>query len=239
MADLTHKVINGDCLEQLKLLPDNSIDCVFADPPFGINEDSFDKHYNRDSSFVGKTYTPAPQDYKVFSKSWISQCERVLKPGGAMWIVSGWSKLSDILQSSTLHLQNHIIWKYNFGVYTKKKFVSSHYHLLYYIKSPTKNATFNNYITDTTQSYHDREDVWVINKEYKRQQQKTQNSLPIALVQKALRYTTKPGDVVLDPFTGSGTTLLAAKQLNRNAIGIEISKEYCELIEKRLTEKSI
>ena len=151
-----------------------------------------------------------------------------------MWIVSGWSKLGDILNASTLHLQNHIIWKYNFGVYTKKKFVSSHYHMLYYIKPPVKKATFDNFIIDTTESYHDREDVWVINKEYKRQQMKTQNSLPVSLVVKALRYTTQEGDTVLDPFAGSGTTLLAAKQLNRSSIGIVMSKTYCELIESRL-----
>ena len=225
------KLINGDCLTELKKMADNSIDCVVADPPFGIGEGSFEQHYNPRNHVVDG-YTEAPTDYGQFSKQWIEQCERILKPGGAMWIISGWSNLHHILSGCTLPMRNHLIWQFNFGVYTKRKFVSSHYHCLYYTKG--KPTTFNNDIADTKQSYHDRQDVWFIPKKYKKGEPKTQNSLPVALVDKMLRYTTKEGDIVLDPFAGSGTTLVAAKQLGRNAVGIEISKSYCDLIKERL-----
>lgn len=230
-------IIQGDCLDWFSKQQDNEpVDCIFADPPFGIGEGKFEQHYNPRKHIVDG-YTEAPNDYATFSKQWISEAERILKPGGALWIVSGWTNLHHILNACSLPLRNHIIWQFSFGVHTKKKFVSSHYHLLYYIKPPIKDAVFNIQFADTKESYHDRQDVWFISKKYKTGEAKTQNSLPVALVEKCLRYTTKVGDVVVDPFAGSGTTLLAAKQLDRNAIGIEISDKYCDLIKQRLAEQ--
>lgn len=237
-------IINDDCLNALKDIPDNSIDLVFTDPPFGINEGSFQQsvHSARDGSFVIDDYNEAPQDYATFSRQWISQLPHVMKPGASGYIVSGWSQLRHIenaLAETDLLPINHIIWQYNFGVHTRNKFVSSHYHILMFQKKGQR--TFHRFAEsdDTKESYHHRQDVWFIKKEYKPQQPKTANSLPVALPTKAIKYSSNEGDTVLDPFCGSGTTLLAAQQLNRKYIGIELSKEYCELAEKRIQKEQV
>ena len=141
---------NEDCIEGCKKhIDDNSVDLIITDPPYGINGDQLHKHYNRKEEYVIDGYVEIPlEDYQEFSKNWIIQAERILKPGGSLYIVSGYTNLFHILQAlreTKLIELNHIIWKYNFGVYTKKKFVSSHYHILYYVKLG-KPHTFNTYI---------------------------------------------------------------------------------------------
>ena len=232
-------IIHGDCLTELQQLPADSIDCVFTDPPFGIGEGSFQQsfHSARDESYVVDDYIEAPDDYALFSQRWIEQLPRIMKPGASGFIVSGWSQLRHIenaLATTELIPINHIIWQYNFGVHTRNKFVSSHYHILFFQKKGKR--TFHRFVEsdNTKESYHHRQDVWFIKKEYKPKQLKTSNSLPIQLVKKALMYTTNENDVVLDCFAGSGTTLVAAKQMNRKFIGIEKSAQYVQMIKDRL-----
>ncbi len=146
-----------------------------------------------------------------------------------MYIVSGWTNLKDILNAIDevkFHLLNHIIWKYQFGVYTKKKFVTSHYHILYCIKNPKK-YTFNK-----IEKYP--EDVWVINRDYQPNKIKTPTRLPEKLVEKMILYSSNEGDIILDPFAGSGTVGICAKRLNRNFICFEIVNEYVEIAKHRL-----
>ncbi|HQB61683.1 MAG TPA: site-specific DNA-methyltransferase, partial [Spirochaetota bacterium] len=165
---------NCDCIEGAKkYLPDNSIDLIITDPPYGIDGNKLDKHYNRNENNVIEGYVEIPKsEYADFTEKWIGQAERVLKPGGSIYIVSGYTNLRHILNSlanTKLIEKNHIIWKYNFGVYTSKKFISSHYHILYYVK-PGEKPTFNTFAfySDSEKSanggslnYQDREDVWI------------------------------------------------------------------------------
>jgi len=148
----------------------------------------------------------------------------------------GHSNLRHVLNAAyalKLHEINHIIWKYNFGVYTKKKYVTSHYHILYYSKSIKSKNIFNTYCrfgsqekTSTGKSllYQDLEDVFIINKEYDPKIPKNQNKLPNELVRKMILYSSNAGDMVCDFFMGNFTTAYNAIKLGRKIVGYEINK---------------
>ncbi len=235
------KFYNEDCIEGCKThIKDNSIDLIITDPPYGINGDKLHKHYNRKENFVLDGYIEIPaKQYADFSIKWISEAERVLRPGGSLYVVSGYTNLIDILNAlkqTKLIEVNHIIWKYNFGVYTKKKYISSHYHILYYTK-PGGKVTFNTHCrygadekNDKNRSlnYSDREDVWVINREYKPGKIKNKNELPSQLLIKLIQYSSNKNDLVCDLFLGSFSTAKIAIGLNRSAIGFELSKTAFE-----------
>jgi len=228
---------NEDCIEGAKKhLADNSVDLIVCDPPYGIDGSKLDKHYNRNEDFVLDGYIDVPADeYERFSLDWIKQAERVLRPGGSVYIVSGYTNLRHILNAiskTTLKEINHIIWKYNFGVYTKNKFVSSHYHILYCVKPKGRvvfntNSRFSDCEKDEngrSLNYQDREDVWMINREYKPNQIKNKNELPTQLLTKIIQYSSNENDLVCDFFLGSFSTAKVALGLNRNACGFEKSK---------------
>ncbi|TAG06856.1 MAG: site-specific DNA-methyltransferase [Cytophagia bacterium] len=225
---------NIDCREGAKkYLQDNSVDLIITDPPYGIDGDLLHKHYNRDESQVLDGYIEVPLiEYADFSVEWIKEAERVLKFGGSLYIISGYTNLIHILnalEKTELKLVNHIIWKYNFGVYTKKKYISSHYHILFYQKKGG-NPTFNTFARfgdsqkdeqNKSLNYQDREDVWLINKEYKPNQIKNKNELPTQLLTKIIQYSSNENDLVCDFFLGSFSTAKVALALNRNAVGFE------------------
>ena len=227
---------NGDCISgAARYIPDNSVDLIICDPPYGINGDTLHKHYNRDERFVVNGYVEIPQEeYGSFSRKWISEAERVLRPGGSIYIVSGYTNLChilDALRTTRLTEVNHIIWKYSFGVFTRRKFISSHYHILFYEK-PGGRRTFNpesRYGLDEKNSdgrslnNADREDVWQINREYKPGVAKNKNELPAELLTKMIQYSSNEGDLVCDFFLGGFSTAKTAIGLNRRAAGFEIA----------------
>jgi site-specific DNA-methyltransferase (adenine-specific) len=227
---------NCDCIDGArKYLGDNSVDLIITDPPYGIAGDQLHKHYNRNETKVLDGYIDVPHgEYPEFTREWIKEAERVLKPGGSLYIVSGYTQLRHILNAladTGLEEVNHIIWKYNFGVHTSLKYISSHYHILYYVK-PGARPTFNTYAfySDTEKNdiggsanYKDREDVWVIHREYKHGGNKNKNQLPKALLTKMILYSSNPDDLVCDFFLGSFSTAKIAIGLGRNACGFEKS----------------
>lgn len=234
---MDHRFYNEDCISGArKHLPDNSVDLIICDPPYGIGGDTLHKHYNRDEKFVLGGYIEVPSaEYPEFSNQWIQEAERVLKPGGSIYVISGYTNLIHILNAlhnTQLKEINHIIWRYNFGVYTRTKYISSHYHILFYKKGDAKH-TFNTFsrFADSEKSefggsanYRDREDVWIINREYKPGAVKNKNELPTELLVKMIQYSSNEGDVVCDFFLGSFSTAKVAKGLNRRAVGFEMSK---------------
>lgn len=227
---------NCNCISGAReYIGNESVDLIITDPPYGIEGDTLHKHYNRDEDFVIEGYVEIPtKEYGDFSIQWIKEAERILKPGGSIYIVSGYSNLIHILnalKNTSLKEINHIIWKYNFGVYTSRKFVSSHYHILYYEK-PGKSRKFNlecrfgtneKNAENGSLNYQDREDVWIINREYKPGQIKNKNELPLALLSKMIQYSSNEGDLICDLFLGGFSTAKVAIGLNRKAIGFEIS----------------
>lgn len=227
--------INADCVQGAQQLSAGSIDLIVTDPPYGIQGDRLHRHYNRDERFVAGDYIEVEAaEYAAFSRAWITEAARVLRPGGQIFIVSGYTNLYDVLHAlrgTNLEEINHIIWKYNFGVYTSTKFVSSHYHLLYYAK-PGGKRTFNlqsRFALDEeapdggSLNYRDREDVWIINREYKPGKPKNKNELPLELLKKIVAYASNEGDLVADFFMGGGSTAVAALGMNRRFIGFERS----------------
>ena len=223
------KVYCEDSVIGMQSLESNSIDLVFTDPPYGIKGNLLNAHYNRDESTVIEGYQEvALEEYAEFSRNWISEASRVLRPGGTFYCVSGYTNLHHVLNAlhaTKLQEVNHLIAEYTFGVYTKNKWVSSHYHLLCWEK-PGKKRTFNRdaYYSDTRQSYQDRLSVQKIKREYNKQKIKNKNQLPVAFVERYIRYSSHEGDWVLDPFSGSFSTAKAALQNNRKFIGYEKNK---------------
>ena len=227
---------NGDCISgAARYIPDCSVDLIITDPPYGICGDTLHKHYNRNEEFVVDGYVEIPEEeYGKFSQLWIREAERILKPGGSIYIISGYTNLYHILaalKTTGLTEVNHIVWKYSFGVFTRRKFVSSHYHILFYEK-PGGTRTFNlesRYGLDEKNgdggslNNIDREDVWLINREYKPGMVKNKNELPTELLIKLIQYSSNEGDLVCDLFLGGFSTVIAAIGLNRRATGFEIS----------------
>lgn len=232
-----NRYFNQDCIQGARQnIEDESVDLIITDPPYGIDGDKLHRHYNRDEDYIVDGYVEIPADeYADFSHKWIKQAERILKPGGSIYIVSGYTNLYhilDALRATDLEEINHIIWKYNFGVYTQKKYISSHYHILFYQK-PGTDRTFNLYSRyghnerdsdGGSLNYQDREDVWIINREYKPGRKKNKNELPKALLTKILQYSSNPGDLVCDLFMGGFSTAEAAIGLKRKFVGFEVSE---------------
>ena len=154
----------------------------------------------------------------------------MLKNDGSAWIFSGWSNLSSILNAishTDLNLINHIIWKYQFGLITRKKFVSSHYHILFLSKS-------KNYFFNKIENYP--LDVWEINRTYSPNELKNGTKLPHSLVMKCIDYSPRPGDLILDPFMGNGTTAVAAKSSFRHYVGFELNKTMKNIINNNINQ---
>ncbi len=226
-------IYNADTILDLKTyVSPESIDLIITDPPYGINFKKKKANYNRNDEHVLDGYQDIPSAvYEEFSNIWIQDAYDVLKPNGAMYVFSGWNNLSHVLNAlnnAKFTTVNHLIWKYAFGVYTSRKYVTSHYHCLYVVKNPKK-YTFNNID-------HYQEDVILINREYKRGQKKIPTQLPPKLIEKLMLNSSNEGDIILDQFLGSGTTAYVAKQYKRNYIGMEIVEEYCDFARERVWE---
>lgn len=229
-------VYNMECVEGSKEhLLDKSVDLMICDPPFGIGESKFDKHYNRDEDNVTDGYVEAPADYYGFSQQWISEAVRVLKDDGSMYIISGWSNsdiIGRVLRELGLTVVNKIIWHFNFGVNTTKKFVTSHYEIFYVIKNNKSKPIFNTNCRFGNQEkvdgkslrYQDMQSVWEINKENQPGKVKNKNKLPEELIRKMVVYSSNEKDIVCDFFLGNFTTAIVAKKLNRIPCGFEMNK---------------
>ena len=227
------KVYNQDCITGMKEnVADGSVDLIFTDPPYGIDGDKLDAHYHRDESNVVPGYVEVPlETYDQFSKDWIAECARCLRPGGSIYIVSGYTNLHHILNAlhaTDLKEVNHIIAKYSFGVSTKKKWVSSHYHVLFWQKPDKGNQkrTFNTnvYFTDQKDSYHDRLTVQDMPRAHNPGQVKNKNQLNEDFIEKFILYSSNRNDVVMDPFCGGFTTARTAIRYGRDFVGFEMNK---------------
>ena len=236
----------GNCIELMADIPTQHVDLVITDPPFAIEFKARRSNYNRTGNRVLEGYNEIQgQDYQSFTSAWLAQATRVLKNSGSMYIFSGWNHLKEILISideCNLTIVNHLIWKYQFGVVTKRKYVTSHYHCLYVCKDD-KQRRFYPYArfskderTDSGGSAHykDKEDVWQIKREYWQGDKKTPTKLPAEIIKKILAYSSVKGDLVLDPFLGSGQVAVVSKMQGRHYIGFEIVPEYFDFASERI-----
>jgi len=228
MTDYT--VWNEDCVTGMRShLESESVDLVFTDPPYGIKGDELDAHYHRDEGRVVPGYVEVPlETYAEFSRNWIAESARILRPGGSIYIVSGYTNLHHVLNAlhgTDLEEVNHIIAQYSFGVSTTKKWVSSHYHVLFWQKPNRGKSkrTFNTncFYSDQRDSYRDRLSVQNLPRDYKPGEAKNKNQLSERFIEKFILYSSNRGDIVCDPFGGSLSTGRASLRYGRRFVGFE------------------
>lgn len=240
------QIYNMDCIEGMKLIADNSINCVLADPPFGFGF-SERQNYNRNHDLVVDEYEDIDeQDYYDISHAWMEQAKRIIKPSGSILIISGYNRLVHILNAGNhlkLHLVNQLIWRYPFGVRAIKKFVTGHYNILLYCKNERKRAFYPNCRFsggDRTEEgksarYADMQSViYNINRENWTGCKKIPTKLPLELCKKLLAYTTKEGDTMVDPFVGTGQGCWAARDLGLHYYGFEVKEAHYKFAKQRL-----
>lgn len=217
---------------------------IFADPPFNIGY-KYDKYNDK---VKGKNYI-------AWTGDWMAACKKVLKPNGSFYIAIGdeyAANVKIIADELGLHLRNWIIWHYTFGQQTKNKFARAHTHIFYFVNDK-KNFTFNDYSVRVPSErrlvYNDRRadpkgkmpnDVWDefprVCGTFKERQGWHPCQMPEALLARIIVSSSNPGDTVLDPFSGSGTTAAVACRLGRNYVAIDISERYVNSAQKRLAE---
>jgi site-specific DNA-methyltransferase (adenine-specific) len=244
MRKFKNQIICGDCIKLLNSVQEPFADLVFADPPFNIGY-QYD-HY-KDKLKKDK--------YLHWTRDWMAACVNVLKPTGSFYIAIGDEYAAHIRligEELGLHCRNWIIWHYTFGQQTKNKFARSHTHIFYFVKNP-KAFTFNEHAvrlpSDRQLIYNDKranavgkmpDDVWNtyarVCGTFKERQGWHPCQMPELLLARIIAASSHPGDLVLDPFIGSGTTAAAAAQLGRDYCGIDISENYVENTKKRLAE---
>jgi len=238
---MTHRIIQGDCVQSLQTLERDSVDLVVTDPPYNIG---IDYGYGEDSD--------RRRDYDLWCEEWIGLCYRALKPSGSLWIISGqeFGAFIDIaIQNVGMTVRNRITWHETFGVYCQKKFGRCS-RPIYYATKDARRFTFNagavTVPSARQEKYGDKRanpagkimgDVWQINRvcgTFRERVKGVPTQLPRELVERIIRVSSNPGDTILDPFAGSGTTLAVAARLGRSGIGCELNPDYVKLAEERI-----
>ena len=244
MQEFLNKIICGDCIELLGKAEKPFADLIFADPPFNIGY-KYDKYHDKVER----------KNYINWTRDWMSACKNVLKPHGSFYIAIGddyAANIKIIADELGLIMRNWIIWHYTFGQQTKDKFARAHTHLFYFVQDK-KNFTFNEYAiripSDRQLIYADAransdgkmpDDVWDefsrVCGTFKERVGWHPCQMPEKLLGRIICASSKPGDCVLDPFSGSGTSCAAAFRFCRNYCGIDISKDYVKKAEARLRQ---
>ena len=250
MSIKTDVVLRGDCIKVLKGLPDASVDMVFADPPYNLQlggdllrpdnskVDAVDDDWDQFESFAA---------YDAFTRAWLTECRRVLKPEGSIWVIGSYHnvfRLGAAIQDLGFWVLNDIIWRKSNPMPNFKgtRFTNAHETLIWAARSrEQKRYTFN---YDALKAFNEDTQMrsdWTfalctgeerIKDEDGKKAHPTQK--PEALLHRVMLAATRPGDVVLDPFFGTGTTGAAAKRLGRHFIGIEREETYAKVAEKRI-----
>ena len=240
-------IYQGDCLELFKSIPDNSVDMTFADPPFNLK-----KNYNsyKDSLEF--------KEYLDWCESWISEMVRVTKPSGSIFVhnIPKWLTYYSFYLNKVADFKHWISWDAPTAP-MGKTLQPSHYGILFYAKMmkqlkfyelrfPHKRDRKSNYLS---KDYGGKKfllhpfgpllsDVWTDIHRIKHNQFRDEHpcQLPLHLLERIVLMSTDEGDVVLDPFSGTGTTAIAAKRLGRNYIGFELDENYVEITTKKLSK---
>jgi site-specific DNA-methyltransferase (adenine-specific) len=241
-------ILHGDCVDILGTLPEQSIDLIFADPPYNLQlsqelwrpnmtkVDAVDDDWDRFSSF---------QAYDDFSRKWLTACRRVLKDTGTIWVIGSYHnvfRLGTIMQDLDYWILNDVLWiKTNpMPNFRGVRFTNAHETLIWASKFEGAKYTFNHHAMKAMNEGKQMRSDWMLPvcsgaeriKVGGRKAHSTQK--PEALLYRVILSSSDPGDVVLDPFFGSGTTGAVAKRLHRNWIGIEKEGRYVELARERL-----
>ena len=248
----SNTILTGDCLKELARLPDASVDLVFADPPYNLQldgdllrpnntvVDGVHQDWDKFASFA---------DYDRFSRAWLAECRRILKPNGAIWVIGSYHnifRLGVALQDQGYWIQNDVVWlKTNpMPNFRGTRFTNAHETLIWAARDQKSRPTFN---YEAMKAFNDdvqmRSD-WLIpicsgperlKDDGGRKAHPTQK--PESLLHRVILATTNAGDLVLDPFFGTGTTGAVAKRLGRRFIGIERDRDYAEAAAERIARE--
>jgi modification methylase len=244
-----NRILAGDCIEAMRRLPADSVDLVFADPPYNLQlkgdlhrpdnsrVNGVDDAWDRFGSFG---------EYDRFTRDWLSAARRVLKPHGAIWVIGSYHnvfRLGAELQNQGFWILNDVVWRKSNPMpnFRGKRLTNAHETLIWASREEGSRYTFNyealKALNEGTQMRSD----WVLplctgHERLKGAdgQKAHPTQKPEALLHRIILGTTNPGDVVLDPFFGTGTTGAVAKRLGRDWIGIERDPAYRALAEERL-----
>jgi len=243
-----NQILCGDCISLLATLPEASVDMVFADPPYNLQlrNDLFRPNMTRvDAVDDGWDKFADFQAYDEFTRQWLLGCRRVLKDTGTLWVIGSYHniyRVGAILQDLGFWILNDVIWiKTNpMPNFRGVRFTNAHETLIWAQKEKGAKYTFNHKAMKALNDDLQMRSDWNLPLAKGRERLKTNGTKahttqkPEALLYRVFLSSTNPGDVVLDPFFGSGTTGAVAKHLGRHFIGIERDAKYINLAQKRI-----
>ncbi|THD76680.1 site-specific DNA-methyltransferase [Thalassobius vesicularis] len=242
-------ILAGDCIEMMNSLPENSIDLIFADPPYNLQlkgdlhrpdnskVDAVDDAWDQFSSFAA---------YDRFTRDWLAAARRLLKPNGAIWVIGSYHNIFRVgasLQDAGFWILNDVVWRKSNPMpnFRGKRFTNAHETMIWASKSEGAKYTFNYEALKSLNEGVQMRSDWVLPICNGGERLKDDNGdkahptqKPESLLHRVLVGSTNPGDVVLDPFFGTGTTGAVAKMLGRDFIGIEREEAYRKVAQKRL-----
>ncbi len=246
-------LVHGNCLDILEQLPEESIDMIFADPPYFLSNGGFTVHAGKRVNVNKGKWDASNGTTKDFDfhLNWIKACKRVLKPHGTLWVSGTYHSIyfcGTALQMTGYHVLNDITWYKPNGSpnLSGRYFTASHETLIWARKDKKAKHLFN--YKDTKEGdwpedflkkpMKQMRSVWAINtpRPWEKKFGKHPTQKPHDLLRRIVLASTKKGDVVLDPFTGSSVTGLAAHQYGREFIGIDTEKDYLKLSKKRFKD---
>ncbi|NIY95670.1 MAG: site-specific DNA-methyltransferase [Rhodobacteraceae bacterium] len=244
-------ILDGDCIEMMNSLPEESVDLIFADPPYNLQlkgelhrpdnsrVDAVDDHWDQFASFAA---------YDQFTREWLAAARRVLKPNGAIWVIGSYHNIFRVgaaLQDAGYWILNDVVWRKSNPMpnFRGKRFTNAHETMIWASKSDAAKYTFNYEALKALNEGIQMRSDWVLPICNGGERLKDANGdkahptqKPMSLLHRVLVGSTNPGDVVLDPFFGTGTTGAVAKMLGRDWIGIEREAAYREVATRRIAD---
>ena len=245
-----NKIINGDCLVELKKIPDRTFDLVFADPPYNLQLKN--KLTRPDSSEVNAVNDKWDQfesfkKYDEFTISWLKECKRILKKNGALWVIGSYHnifRLGTTIQNLGFWILNDVIWNKNNPMpnFRGTRFTNAHETLIWASKNQKSKYTFNYQSLKCLNDDLQMRSNWNLpicsgGERLKKNGKKVHSTQkPESLLHRILLASSNRGDYILDPFLGSGTTAVVAKKLGRVCFGIEKENKYFNAAKQRLNK---
>ncbi|HSF91994.1 MAG TPA: site-specific DNA-methyltransferase [Paracoccaceae bacterium] len=245
------QIIAGDCIDVMNSLPEGSVDLIFADPPYNLQlkgdllrpdnsqVDAVDDHWDQFASFAA---------YDEFTRAWLKAARRILKKDGAIWVIGSYHNIFRVgtaLQDAGFWILNDVVWRKSNPMpnFRGKRLTNAHETMIWAGKSDNSKYTFNyEALKELNEGIQMRSD-WVLpicngNERLKNDlgEKAHPTQKPESLLHRILVGSSKPGDVILDPFFGTGTTGAVAKKLGRHFIGIEREAAYRKVAQKRIDE---
>ena len=244
-----NKIIKGDSIESMRSLPDDSIDVIFADPPYNLqlkNDLSRPDSSKVNGVTEGWDRFKSFEEYDKFTKDWISEAQRILKPEGTIWVIGSYHnifRVGNAMQNLGFWILNDIIWHKSNPMPNFKgtRFTNAHETIIWASKNHNSKYNFNYHAMKSLNEGTQMRSDWYIpicsggerikdsngNKIHSTQK-------PEALLYRVLLSSSKKDDIILDPFFGTGTTGAVAKKLGRNFIGLEREDIYINAAKKRI-----